>query len=54
MLTKNSIKNMKKVYVWIAGKDMKFSDGKKSKAIVVYDSHPDAVFRVVEKALSEQ
>ncbi|HUS50468.1 MAG TPA: hypothetical protein VMZ91_09905 [Candidatus Paceibacterota bacterium] len=53
MITRKNIKNLKKVGISVFSiKDNRFSDGKRTKSIRIYDTTPDEVFKMVEKMLN--
>ena len=52
MITKNSLKSMKKVKVAIWSDEGKFANGNITKRITVYDATSDEVYNKVLKVLS--
>ena len=56
MLMKNNLKNMRKVgvSVWVKDRSQKMSNGKLSITFTVYDTTPDDVVRVIQKALEQE
>jgi len=53
MITKNKLKNFNKVYVIVYSSKQKFNNGKASQRIIVYDTTPEEVFKVVEQSLNK-
>jgi len=55
MIIKNKLSKLRKVGVSVWGKDKQnFSNGKNSVCMTIYDTTPDEVLKVIQKALSEQ
>ena len=53
MILKNNLKELKKVALWIEGRNGNyFKNGKHSRSITIYDATPDEVLDAIEKALS--
>ena len=55
MIIKNKLSKLRKVGVSVWGKDgQKFGNGKQSICITIYDTTPDEVLNVIQKALEQQ